>query len=178
MTSFLLVIFSLFDHPFFCLAHVDPTLSQLPLPWTAPAFINPKSGARGGSRVMKTEAFFLNFILFIFLYSRFLLVIYFIHISVYMSVPISQFIPPPLPPRFSPPWCSYRKLKHLEESSSNRIMNSYWLGPWSGSWKGSCMPWGIIIGLTVTPLPVRALKYQLCACVPPPPHFSFSFSSL
>ena len=38
---------------------------------------------------------FLNFILLIFLYSRFLLVIYYIHISVYMSVPISQFIPPP-----------------------------------------------------------------------------------
>ena len=38
---------------------------------------------------------FLNFILFIyFLYSRFLLVIYFIHISVYMSIPVSRFIPP------------------------------------------------------------------------------------
>ena len=36
---------------------------------------------------------FLNFILFIFLYSRLLLVIYFIYISVYMSIPISQFIP-------------------------------------------------------------------------------------
>ena len=35
-----------------------------------------------------------------FLHSRFLLVIYFIHISAYMSIPISQFIPPPplLPP--------------------------------------------------------------------------------
>ena len=33
-----------------------------------------------------------------FLYSRFLLVIYFIHISVYMSILISQFIPPPPPP--------------------------------------------------------------------------------
>ena len=32
---------------------------------------------------------------FIFLYSRFLLVIHFVHISVYMSIPISQFIPPP-----------------------------------------------------------------------------------
>ena len=32
--------------------------------------------------------FFFNFILFIFLYSRFLLVIYFIHISVCMSIPI------------------------------------------------------------------------------------------
>ena len=39
--------------------------------------------------------FFLNFILFNFLYSRFLLVIYFIHISVYMSIPISHFITPP-----------------------------------------------------------------------------------
>ena len=43
---------------------------------------------------------FLNFILFIFLCSRFLLVIHFIHISVYMSIPITQFItPPPPPPR-------------------------------------------------------------------------------
>ena len=42
--------------------------------------------------------FFLNFrILFIFLYSRFLLVIHFIHVSIYMSIPISQFIPPPRP---------------------------------------------------------------------------------
>ena len=41
---------------------------------------------------------FFNFILFYFLYSRLLLVIYFIHISVYMSIPISQFIPPPPPP--------------------------------------------------------------------------------
>ena len=32
------------------------------------------------------------------LYSGFSLVIYFIHISVYMSIPISQFIPPPLTP--------------------------------------------------------------------------------
>ena len=38
------------------------------------------------------------------LYSRFSLVIYFIHsmnISVYMSIPISQFTPPPLPPQVS-----------------------------------------------------------------------------
>ena len=46
---------------------------------------------------------FLNFILFIFLYGRFLLVIHFIHISVYMSTPISQFITPPPPPCHSPP---------------------------------------------------------------------------
>ena len=39
---------------------------------------------------------FWNFIYFI--YSRFLLVIYFIHTSVYMSIKISQFIPPPPPP--------------------------------------------------------------------------------
>ena len=44
----------------------------------------------------------LNLILFIFLYSRFLLVIYFIHISVYMSIPVSQFIPPPPPCHFPP----------------------------------------------------------------------------
>ena len=44
---------------------------------------------------------FLNFIYF--LYSRFLLVIYLIHISIYMSILISQFIPPPPPhPHFSP----------------------------------------------------------------------------
>ena len=40
---------------------------------------------------------YFEFLNFIFLYSRFLLVIYFIHISVYMSIPISQFIPPPPP---------------------------------------------------------------------------------
>ena len=52
-----------------------------------------------------TSFFFFNII---FLYSRFLLVIYFIHISVYMSIPISQFIPTPPPP--APtflPWCPY-----------------------------------------------------------------------
>ena len=34
----------------------------------------------------------------LFLYCRFLLVIYFIHISVYMSIPTSHFIPPPPTP--------------------------------------------------------------------------------
>ena len=48
-----------------------------------------------------------HLVLFIFLYSRFLLVIYFIHISVYMSIPISQFIPPPPPPPAFPRWCPY-----------------------------------------------------------------------
>ena len=43
---------------------------------------------------------------FIFLNSRFLLVIYFIHISVYMSIPISQFIPPLPTPRHFPPLVS------------------------------------------------------------------------
>ena len=42
--------------------------------------------------------FFLFLLNFIFLYSRFLLVIHFIHISVYMSIPISHFITPPPPP--------------------------------------------------------------------------------
>ena len=43
-------------------------------------------------------------ILLYFLYSKFLLVIYFVHISVYMSIPISHFIPPPppSPTHFSP----------------------------------------------------------------------------
>ena len=45
-------------------------------------------------------------ILFIFLYSRFLLVIHFIHISVYMSIPISQFITTPPPPYHFPPLVS------------------------------------------------------------------------
>ena len=53
--------------------------------------------------------FFLNFILFIFLYSGFILVIYFIHISVYMSIPTSHFIPP----RHFPPWCPYVCSLHL-----------------------------------------------------------------
>ena len=45
-------------------------------------------------------------IMFIFLYSRFLLIIYFIHISVYMSIPISQFIPAPRTPPCFPPLVS------------------------------------------------------------------------
>ena len=43
------------------------------------------------------------------LYSRFLLVINFIHISVYMSIPITQFITPPYPtPHGFPPLVSIR----------------------------------------------------------------------
>ena len=42
--------------------------------------------------------FFIFWILYIFLYSRFLVVIHFKHIGVYMSIPVSQFIPPPPPP--------------------------------------------------------------------------------
>ena len=55
------------------------------------------------SLISKLKKFFF-WILFIFLYSRFLLVINFIHISVYMSIPIAQFItpPPPPPPPLSP----------------------------------------------------------------------------
>ena len=63
----------------------------------------------------KIYLFFFEFLNFIyFLYSRFLLAIYFIHISVYMSIPISQFIPPPPPPLISvPPWCPYVCSLHL-----------------------------------------------------------------
>ena len=39
------------------------------------------------------------YFIYLFFYSRFLLVINFIHISVYMSIPIAQFITPPPPPR-------------------------------------------------------------------------------
>ena len=48
---------------------------------------------------------FLNFrMLLYFLYRRFLLVIHFIHISVYMSIPISKYVtqPPPPPAPLSP----------------------------------------------------------------------------
>ena len=50
--------------------------------------------------------FFIILIFFFFFHSRFLLVIYFIHISVYMSIPISQFIPPIPPPPGFPLWGS------------------------------------------------------------------------
>ena len=47
--------------------------------------------------------------LFIYSHSRFLLVINFIHISVYMSIPISQFVTPPPPcPRCLSPLVSIR----------------------------------------------------------------------
>ena len=55
--------------------------------------------------LMEALFFFFNLILFIFLFSRFLLVIHFIHISVYMSILISQFIThthtPATPPLFN-----------------------------------------------------------------------------
>ena len=48
---------------------------------------------------------FISFYFILFLYGRFLLAIYFIQISVYMSIPISQFIPrPPLHHPAFPPW--------------------------------------------------------------------------
>ena len=48
--------------------------------------------------ICRSSIFFFKVWILFFLYSRFLLVIHFVHISVYMSVPISQFIPPPLSP--------------------------------------------------------------------------------
>ena len=59
---------------------------------------------------------FLNFIILILnyiLYSRFFLVIYFIHINVYMPIPISQLLPPPSSQQLSPPWCPYICCLHL-----------------------------------------------------------------
>ena len=53
--------------------------------------------------------FFVLVVLFVFLYCRFLLVINFIHISLYMSIPIAQFSTPPSPPhRGFPPLVSIR----------------------------------------------------------------------
>ena len=72
-----------------------------------PKWPRPESSSGG------TFIFFLNFIVFIFLYSRFLLVIHFIHISDYLSIPISQFITPPPPPATFPPWCPYVCSLHL-----------------------------------------------------------------
>ena len=58
--------------------------------------------------------FFPSLFIYLFILSRFLLVIYFIHISVYMSIPISQFIPPPSPhPPAFPLWCPYVCSLHL-----------------------------------------------------------------
>ena len=68
--------------------------------------------------------FFLNFILFIFLYSRFLLVINFIHISVYMSIPVAQFITPPPPPlHHFPPLVSIR----LFSTSVSQFLPANWI---------------------------------------------------
>ena len=58
--------------------------------------------------------FLFEFHFIYFLYSRFLLVIYFIHISIYTSIPISQFITPPPPrPATFPPWYPYVCSLHL-----------------------------------------------------------------
>ena len=67
----------------------DQGLNLCPLHWRADS----QPLRHQGSPIVGFFEFY-----FIFLYSRFLLVIYFIHISVYMSIPISQFIPPPPPP--------------------------------------------------------------------------------
>ena len=47
---------------------------------------------------LNRDSFFFEFCFIYFLYSRFSLVTYCIHMSVYMSIPISQFITPPPPP--------------------------------------------------------------------------------
>ena len=84
---------------------------------------------------------------FYFLYSRFLLVIYYIHISIYMSIPISQFIPPPptpppLPP-LSPAWCPYvcsmREFWN-ERFPTQRDQNCCLSGLpwWRSGWESAC----------------------------------------
>ena len=62
--------------------------------------------------------YFILFYLF-FLYSKFLLVINFIHISVHISIPTAQFItPPPSPPRRFPPLVSI----HLFSTSVSQFL--------------------------------------------------------
>ena len=67
--------------------------------------LQPQGRIHTRSRVTSLFFFFNFCILFylFFLYSRFFLVIHFIHISVYMSLPVSQFIPPEHPPTTLPP---------------------------------------------------------------------------
>ena len=62
---------------------------------------------------------FIYLFIYIFLYSRFLLVINFIHISVYMSIPIARFITPP-----SPPPCGFPPLVsiHLFSTSVSQLL--------------------------------------------------------
>ena len=62
----------------------------------------------------KVQYQFLFVCLFVFLYSRFLLVINFIHISVYMSIPIAQFSTPP-----SPPHCGFLPLVSIRLFSTS-----------------------------------------------------------
>ena len=80
---------------------------------------------------MTQISFSFFWILFIFLYSGSLLVINFIHISVYMSNPIAQFItPPPPPPAVFLPWCPYVSSLHLclYFCPANRFICTIFLG--------------------------------------------------
>ena len=64
---------------------------------------------KNGKLVLSYEFYFI-----LFLYSTFLLVICFIHIHVYMSIPISQFIPP-----LSPPPCHFPPLVSIRLFSTS-----------------------------------------------------------
>ena len=89
----------------------EPMMCQGGRVWNADMY---ESGSLEEVLADDTISFFLDFLKFIFLYSRFLLVIHFIHISVYMSIPISQFITPPPPtPAAFPPWYPYVCSLHL-----------------------------------------------------------------
>ena len=75
----------------------DQGLNPCPLHWQANLFLF----------LFFFFVFHIKLLIYIFLYSRFLSVINFIHISVYMSLPIAQFItPPPRPPSGFPPLVS------------------------------------------------------------------------
>ena len=105
---------------------------SMPLSLNLHVFNNPKAFP---APIFLFLIYFISFIFkifkFIFLYNRFLLVIYFIHISVYMSIPISQFIPPPPPPPTSfPPWGPYICPLHLclYFCPANRFICTIFLG--------------------------------------------------
>ena len=79
-------------------------------------YVTFKRKVTGGTCYLCSIFFFWILFYLFFVYSKFLLVLYFIHISVYMSIPISQFIPPPPPPPpppAFPTWCPYVCSLHL-----------------------------------------------------------------
>ena len=94
------------EQALWCLLQGHKYHHECPTFWTSsnPNYFSKYSSAHPitlGVKDSTCDFFFEFYFMYLFLYSRFLLVIYFIHISVYMSIPISQFIPSPPPPLLS-----------------------------------------------------------------------------